>query len=103
MKASAPVQRRRLLTLRETAEFLSVSERTARRLIDERGLPGYRLGQKGTAIRVDEGELEAWLRRDVSDDGSLQGQLRADANPAERDGTSGRREAVEPTRLAEER
>jgi excisionase family DNA binding protein len=61
VQISAPVQRRRLLTLREAAALLSVSERTVRRLIDERGLPAFRLGPKGTSIRVDELELRAWL------------------------------------------
>jgi hypothetical protein len=67
-----------------------------------------RLGCKGASIRVDRDELAGWLveRRtsnDVSEgDGSRQGQLRADADPAERDGTSNEREAVEPAQLAGE-
>jgi post-segregation antitoxin (ccd killing protein) len=49
-------------------------------------------------------ELERLYDQHVSDDGSRQGQLRADADLAERDGTSkGRREAVEPNASRGER
>jgi excisionase family DNA binding protein len=70
-----------LLNARETATRLRVSEATVRRLARRGELPHLRVGSQ---IRVDAAELEAWLRRDVSDDGSRQGQLRADATPAER-------------------
>jgi excisionase family DNA binding protein len=70
-----------LLNARETATRLRVSEATVRRLVRRGELPHLRVGSQ---IRVDSAELEAWLRRDVSDDGSRQGQLRVDAAPAER-------------------
>jgi excisionase family DNA binding protein len=55
------VQTQRLLTVREAAEFLSVSEKTVRRLIDARILPAFQTRPHG-AIRIDERELEEWLR-----------------------------------------
>jgi excisionase family DNA binding protein len=70
-----------LLNARETATRLRVSEATVRRLARRGELPHLRVGSQ---IRVDAAELEAWLRRDVSDDGPRQRQLRADADPAER-------------------
>lgn len=70
-----------LLNARETATRLGVSEATVRRLVRRGDLPHLRVGSQ---IRVDAAELEAWLRRDVPDDGSRQGQLRAGAAPAER-------------------
>jgi excisionase family DNA binding protein len=70
-----------LLNARETATRLRVSEATVRRLARRGELPYLRVGSQ---IRVDAADLEAWLRRDVSDDGSRQGQLRAGAAPAER-------------------
>ena len=71
-----------LLNARETATRLRVSEATVRRLARRGELPHLRVGSQ---IRVDAAELEAWLHRDVSDaDGSRQGQLRADADPAKR-------------------
>jgi excisionase family DNA binding protein len=77
---------RPLLTVREAAARLRVSEKTVRRLIGAEILPALRIGG---SIRVDPDELQAWLYGDVSGDGSRQGQLRADAeDPAERRETS---------------
>jgi excisionase family DNA binding protein len=95
---------RPLLTIGETAEKLSISETTVRRLIGAGILPAVRVSPG--AIRVEAGELDEWLeeRRTLNDvsegDGSRQGQLRAGADPAERNGTSNEREEVEPAQLA---
>ena len=51
-----------LLNARETATRLRVSEATVRRLARRGELPHLRVGSQ---IRVDAGELEAWLHRDV--------------------------------------
>lgn len=50
-----------LLTLRETADVLRLSERQVRRLIALGKLPAVRLGDPGASIRVDLAELERWL------------------------------------------
>jgi excisionase family DNA binding protein len=55
------VATRRLLTVRETAARLAVSEDTVRRRIAEGSLPAVRLGGRGSAVQIDEGELERWL------------------------------------------
>jgi excisionase family DNA binding protein len=49
---------RPLLSVRNVAEKLSLSERTVRRLVDEHGLPVLRVGG---SLRVDPAELEEWL------------------------------------------
>jgi excisionase family DNA binding protein len=56
---------RPLLNVREAAARLRVSEKTVRRLIGARILPALRIGG---SIRVDPGELQAWLYGAVSDD-----------------------------------
>jgi excisionase family DNA binding protein len=58
------VQQSRLLTVRETAEKLAVSEATVRRLISAGILPAYRLGKKGSSLRIDPAEVGAWLYGD---------------------------------------
>jgi excisionase family DNA binding protein len=52
---------RRLLTIREVAARLNVSESTVRRLIDRNELPSLQLGGKRKAVRIDESEFDAWL------------------------------------------
>lgn len=55
----ATVERnRQILTLREVAALLRISESTTRRLIDGHGLPALRVGGQ---IRVDRAQLDAWL------------------------------------------
>jgi excisionase family DNA binding protein len=88
---------RPLLTVREAAARLRVSEKTVRRLIGAEILPALRIGG---SIRVDPDQLRAWLYGDVSDDGSRQGQLRAGADPAERDETSKSPTQSNPSQLA---
>lgn len=48
----------RLLTLREVAEYLAVSERTVRRLIAAADLPCLRIGSQ---IRFDPATLLRWI------------------------------------------
>jgi excisionase family DNA binding protein len=52
---------RRLLTIDEAAERLGLSRRTVQRKIASGEIPAFQLGGKGTAIRIDERELERWL------------------------------------------
>jgi excisionase family DNA binding protein len=51
----------RLLSVRETADLLSVTEKTVRRLIAAGRLPALQLGPPGSSIRIPENELRAWL------------------------------------------
>jgi excisionase family DNA binding protein len=52
-------QLRPLLSLKEAAERLNVSERTIRRLIANRELRAARVGNQ---LRIDADQLEEWLR-----------------------------------------
>jgi excisionase family DNA binding protein len=60
---------RRLLTVRKTAKSLAVSEDTVRRRIIEGALPAVRLGGRGSAVRIDEGELGALEWGDIDEVG----------------------------------
>lgn len=53
---------RQLLTLDEVAERLRVTRRAVERKVRAGELPALQLGGPRTAIRVDERELEEWLR-----------------------------------------
>lgn len=59
MSTAVPI--RSLLTVREVAERLDVSEKQVYRLIRRGELPAVQLGGPGTAIRIDPDELRAWL------------------------------------------
>ena len=96
------VPERPLMTVPQAAERLNVSEKTVRRLIEAEILPALRVGG---SIRVEADELNGWLgeRRTNSavGDSSVQAVGRSSVDtPAERDGTSRSREAVEPAQLA---
>ena len=56
----------RLLTVPEVADRLGLSTRTIRKRIAAGELPAIRLGPADTQapVRVDEAELERWLRGD---------------------------------------
>jgi excisionase family DNA binding protein len=54
-----------LLTIREVASVLGVSEVTVRRKVANGELPAVRLGGKHSAVRVDPEDLEAWLYADT--------------------------------------
>jgi excisionase family DNA binding protein len=58
---STAVQTRPLLSVRQVAEWLGVSEKQVYRLIYRGAIPAVRLGGRGSALRVDQDELEAWL------------------------------------------
>jgi excisionase family DNA binding protein len=105
----ARADRHELLTVKETASLLRLHPMTVRRLIEQGAIPAVQLAGKGTAIRIDAAELETRLRPQSSTMGSgsfvdpaglTTGHSSLVDAPAERDGTSGRREAVEPARLA---
>ena len=53
----------RLLTLREAAERLSISQRTLRRMISRGALPVVRLGTDGKSDRIAEVALENYIKR----------------------------------------
>jgi excisionase family DNA binding protein len=52
----------KLLTLREVADSLQVSERTIRRLVNRGDLVGFKVGDRGQ-VRVKSEDLEAYLER----------------------------------------
>ena len=51
----------RLLSSRELADLLGLTNRQVIRLWSEAGLPGYRLGERGI-VRYRASEVEAWLQ-----------------------------------------
>ncbi len=55
----------RLLTIEEAAKRLNVSRATAYRMVYDGRLPTLQLGGRGSALRVDEAELEQWLYGDA--------------------------------------
>jgi len=59
---------RRLLTVKETAARLGLHPMTVRSKIRRGDLPAVQLGGKGSAVRVAEHELTAWLFDDEGDD-----------------------------------
>jgi excisionase family DNA binding protein len=52
------IQQRPMLTLRETAGRLNVSEKTIRRLVGNGELAAVRVGNQ---LRIDANQLEAWI------------------------------------------
>jgi excisionase family DNA binding protein len=88
------------MTLDEVAEQLHLSRRTVERMVTANLLPAFRVSPR--AVRVSPDELDAWLAGSAvgsSSADSAVGSSSVDA-PAERDGTSGKSEAVEPAQLA---
>ncbi len=67
-----------LLTLREVAEAVKVSETTIRRWVRDGSLAAYKVGKRGQ-LRVKEEDLEAFLERQRvgGDDGHHDGSLEA--------------------------
>ena len=55
------VPREHLLTVREAADRLRVSEKTARRLIARAQLPAVQLSGPRSSVRVPAAELDEWL------------------------------------------
>jgi excisionase family DNA binding protein len=58
---STLVPERQLLTVRETAERLAISEKSVRRRVRAGVIPALRLGHKGSAIRIPADELAGWI------------------------------------------
>jgi excisionase family DNA binding protein len=57
-------RQRQLLSVRQTAAVLGVTEKTVRRLIAAGDLPAFQLGAKGSSIRIPADELSEWLESD---------------------------------------
>jgi excisionase family DNA binding protein len=55
-----------LLTVREVADRLKLSEKSVRRRIASGELPAVRLGGRGTKLRVDERELDQYVYGDAA-------------------------------------
>ena len=51
-----------MLTSGQVAARLAVSKQTVYRLVATNDLPAIRLGGAGRSLRVDEADLERWLR-----------------------------------------
>jgi excisionase family DNA binding protein len=60
------VQAPQLLTVREVADRLKLSEKSVRRRIASGELPAVRLGGRGTQLRVDERELDQYVYGDAA-------------------------------------
>jgi excisionase family DNA binding protein len=60
------VQAPQLLTVREVADRLKLSEKSVRRRIASGELPAVRLGGRGTQLRVDERELDEYVYGDAA-------------------------------------
>jgi excisionase family DNA binding protein len=55
-----------LLTVREVADRLKLSEKSVRRRIASGELPAVRLGGRGSQLRVDERELDEYVYGDAA-------------------------------------
>jgi len=55
-----------IMTLKEVAEYLRLTEKTAYRLAAEGKLPGFKVGG---AWRFKKGDLESWIKRQKQDEG----------------------------------
>lgn len=58
---STDVREANLLSVKETAALLGVTEKTVRRLISAGIMPALQLGPPGRSIRIPEDQLRAWL------------------------------------------
>jgi excisionase family DNA binding protein len=106
MDTAAPESQ--FVTVAAAAETLSISETTVRRLIGAGLLPAVRVSPG--ALRIERNELAGWISGRRAASSAVGSGSSADAvghsssvdTPAERDGTSSSREAVEPAQLAGE-
>jgi excisionase family DNA binding protein len=57
------VQAPRLLTVRDVAGRLQISEKSVRRRIGSSQLPAVQLGAPGMPLRINERDLDAYLER----------------------------------------
>lgn len=55
-----------IMTLKEVAEYLRLTEKTAYRLAAEGKLPGFKVGG---AWRFKRGDLESWIKQQKQDEG----------------------------------
>jgi excisionase family DNA binding protein len=51
-----------LMTVRELADYLSITESTVYKMVNRQEIPSVRLGQNGRTLRFRREEIEAWLR-----------------------------------------
>ena len=51
-----------ILTIKEVAEYLRITEKTAYRLASERQIPGFKVGG---SWRFRKGEIDAWIDEDA--------------------------------------
>lgn len=51
-----------ILTIKEVAEYLRITEKTAYRLASERKIPGFKVGG---SWRFRKGEIDAWIDEDA--------------------------------------
>ncbi len=64
LRAEAPnVEDREVMTLEKLADYLQCSYKTARRLIQRRELPGFRLGGLGGHWRFLKSEVDDWIAK----------------------------------------
>jgi excisionase family DNA binding protein len=98
-----------LMTVAELAAEWRQSREAVYRKVRAGRIPSVRLGDERAAIRIPRAELERIYEMSTSGGGSFAGfesalgRSSSVDDPAERDGTSDRREAVGPARLAGER
>jgi excisionase family DNA binding protein len=64
----------KLRTIEETAELLSVSVRTVRRLIESGALPVHRIGR---AVRISDADIAAFLAANRSAEGRIISHIEA--------------------------
>jgi excisionase family DNA binding protein len=98
-----------LMTVKEVAKLWRQRRETVYKKIAAGELRAVRLGDGTAALRIPRSELERIYEMSTSGSGSFAGfesalgRSSSVDDPAERDGTSDRREAVGPARLAGER
>ena len=91
----------RLLTIRDAAARLKVSRATAYRMVYDGRLPTLQLGGPGAPLRVDEAELERWLRGEPENAGVFR-SFRARSVLAERDAVPSGQSTAAPALAGEE-
>jgi excisionase family DNA binding protein len=75
-------RRSQLLTVKETASRLGYHPRTVRRKIERGEIPAVQLGGKGSAVRVDERDLDRWLYQDPAQAAGIPAERTAPASPS---------------------
>ena len=62
ISAQGAVMETDILTIKEVAEYLRITEKTAYRLASERKIPGFKVGG---SWRFRKGEIDAWIDEDA--------------------------------------